>query len=207
MSESIEPPTRTDTAVEVAQALVSQVPVVGDALVIVVRDTYARRVAKAEAVALAVADQVGGVGLLAERLEASPELEALFFEAVEAGARTGLEDKRRLLGRLVTAAVLDDAKVEPGQLLVQALRELDAPHLRGLEAVRRASDTSNEPGGYEAVTKAVTEAVAALPEPLRAALVRTGTLYVGSGMMAGSPRLTRFGRELLDDLRAAAGDA
>ena len=41
----------------------------------------------------------------------------LFLEAVEAATRTGLEDKRRVLGRVVSAAVLD-AKVGEGQLLV-----------------------------------------------------------------------------------------
>ncbi len=204
MPDRTEPPTSTDTAVEVVRSLVSKVPVVGDAMAVVVRDAYARRVAKAEAVALMVAEQSGGAEHLAGRLGASPELEALFFAAVEAGARTGLEDKRRLLGRVVSEAVLDDAKVDEAQLLVQVLGELDAPHLRGLETVRRASDVAYQPDGYEVVSKAVEQAVAVLPEPLQAALVRTGTLYVGTGMMAGTPRITKFGRDLLDDLRAAA---
>jgi len=206
MSDDPTVPTVKDTGAAVAASLVSKVPVLGDALAIVVTDTYKRRRAVAERTALDIAQRSGGAERLAERLAEDPQLELLFLEAVEAATRTGLEDKRRLLGQVVGAAVLDDAKVEEGQLLVQALHELDAPHLRGLEVVRRASDTPYQPNGYEVVTQAVTEAVAALPEPLRAGLVRTGTLYVGTGMMAGAPRITQFGRDLLDHLRAAVAE-
>ena len=149
-------------------------------------------------------EQVGGVDPLAERLEASPELEALFFEAVQAGACTGVGDKRRLLGRVVSAAVLDDAELEPGQPLVQALRELDAPHLRGLEAVRRAIDASgSSPGHDRCVVTTVAEVVMSLPAPVRAALVAAGALWVGSGALRGSPEITDLGQESLDDSRAA----
>lgn len=206
MPDTDGPPTRGDTAAEVVQALVSQVPVAGDALAVMVRHGYERRVARAEAVAGDIAERAGGVEHLATRMEASQELEALFCEALEASARTGMEDKRRLLGQVVAAAVLDDAEVDEGQLLVQVLRELDAPHLRGLEAVRRVSDPPAEPDGYRVSREAVLAAVAGLPEPLRAALVRTGTLEIPSaGIVAADPYVTRFGRRLLDDLKEAAG--
>lgn len=132
--------TAQDTGAAVVASLVSKVPVLGDALAIVVTDAYKRRMAVAEQTALDIAQQSGGAGHLATRLAGDPQLEVMFLEAVEAATRTGLKDKRRLLSRVVGAAVLDDAKVEDGQLLVQALRELDAPHVRGLEMVRRVTD-------------------------------------------------------------------
>ncbi len=134
----------------------------------------------------------------------------LFFEAVEAASSTGLEDKRRLLGRVVGAAVLDDAKVEEGQLLVQALRELDAPHLRGLEAVRRVCD-SQQPAevtgdSRQAHQLACKQAGESLPDPGKGALVRTGTLFVDTGVMSPPTEVTRFGRALLADLHRTAAD-
>jgi hypothetical protein len=69
------------------------------------------------------------------------EVEVLFIEGVEIAVRSGLKAKRRLLARVVAKAVLDDAEIEPAQLLVQAFRDLDAPHLRALVRIRNAEKT------------------------------------------------------------------
>ncbi len=142
MTEGPSVPTVSDTAVEATRSLLSQVPVVGEALAIVVRDTYSRRVAKAEDTVAEIAAGAGGVERLHARLSQEPMLDSLFIEAVEAAARTGLHDKRKLLAQIVSAAVLDDAKLDEAQLVVQALRDLDAPQIRALETARRFEDAS-----------------------------------------------------------------
>lgn len=68
-----------------------------------------------------------GMEKFAERLASEPEVEAIFVQGLEAAMRTGYEAKRRLLGWLISAAVLDDAKVDEGLLFVLALRNLEAP--------------------------------------------------------------------------------
>ena len=208
MNDDPSVPTVQDTGAAVVASLVSKVPVLGDALAIVVNDAYKRRMAVAEQTALDIAQQSGGADRLATRLAGDPQLEVLFLEAVEAATRTGLEDKRRLLSRVVGAAVLDDAKVEDGQLLVQALRELDAPHVRGLEMVRRVTDEPQPEDvtgdSRQARQRACKAAGESLPDPVRAALVRTGTLFLDSGVMSLPTHVTGFGRALPADLRAAA---
>jgi hypothetical protein len=204
-------PTAADTSAAAMAALTRKVPIIGDALAIVVQDAYARRRAVAERTALDIVEQVGSVERLADRLAEDPQLEALFVEAVDAAARTGLRDKRRLLARVIGTAVLDDAKVEDGQLLVQALRELDAPHLRALEAIRRAYDGAGpvEPGderGRAARDAALSAVTQDMSVPLRATLVRTGTVDLNKGFFGNSDivdGLTEFGRTLLNDLRQA----
>lgn len=214
---------RQDTGAAAVASLVSKVPVLGDALAIVVTDAYKRRRAVAERTALDIAQNSGGAQPLAERLADDPQVEALFVEAVEAveaGARTGMEDRRRLLGRVVAAAVLDDAKVEDGQLLVQAVRELDAPHVRALEAIRRAydGDVMRDPAQpvpddaeeHERKLRqsAAQAATGGMPDPVHAALVRTGTVRTAATYDGGLAitNVSPFGRTLLDDLhRAVAG--
>ncbi len=83
----------------------------------------------------AVANASSGTAVLRARLEEDPEVEALVIEGLEAASRTGLDAKRKLLARVLAQAVTDDSKVERSQLIVQALRDIDAPHVRSLARI------------------------------------------------------------------------
>jgi len=125
----------------VAKATVSMVPIVGGPAVVVwdaVRDRLAAKMQK-------TADEIiadVGVDLLAARLAESSEFEALTVNAMEAAARTGYESRRRLLGRVVINVATDDARIEHSQLVCLAVRDLDAPHVRALERIREAHDST-----------------------------------------------------------------
>lgn len=200
MSDETPPPTVPDTLV---RAVLKLVPRFGDALEIVYNDTRARHAAKVAQTLAAVVEHTG-VDRLNARLADDPELEALLFEALDAASRTGLEGKRRLLARVLAEAVLDDAKVEEGQLITQALRELDGPHIRALERIRIAADTLvDRPERERESAEAVRSAGQAEPTPVVAVLIRTGvvepaTLFGGGHAVHD---ITNFGRNLLAALR------
>lgn len=148
---------------------------------------------------------------LARRLVEDPELDAALLAAVEAAGRTGLEEKRRVLARVVTRAVLDDARVDEATLLVGVLARIDAPHVRCLEAVRRAEEAAEAAGEVAAraqyaereIVPRIAEAGRAHPEPVLAALTSLGLLEA-SGTFDGTPfvkGLTPFGQSLLRELR------
>lgn len=191
------------------KAVLRAIPYIGSSLSIIFEDTRARHVARAAAVVEEIAEATG-VDRLSERLAKDEEVEVLFFEGVEIAVRSSLAAKRRLLARVVAKAVLDDAEVEPGQLLVQAFRDLDAPQVRALTRLRNVEDTaqavevngeSNDACGAR-IREAVLEAGRAEPIPILATLIRTGVAYpatlVGGGVAAYG--LTEFGRGLLADL-------
>jgi len=199
-----QPPTVPDTII---RAVIAAFPYGKESLGIVYADTRARHAAK---VARTMSDiaAVTGEDTLAARLSSSPEVEALFLDGLEAATRTGLEDKRQLLARVVAESVLDEAKVEDAQLLVQALRDLDAPHIRALERIRRAEDGAETPDvSREEGARSDAACAAGQKEPTAviAALVRTGTVtpastfFGGGGLISG---VTDFGRSLLADLRS-----
>lgn len=173
-----------------------------------------------------VAEIVDATGAeeLAERLARDPEVEAIFVQGLEAAMRTGHEGKRRLLARLISGAVLDDAKVDEGLLFVLALRNLDGPHIRALEAMRRAVEKVDaeklgpDERGYgpssaeryaNSIAAQVQNDLARTPLAVCAGLVREGLIRSrGTWDSAGRGRdlwetheVTAFGRELLDHLR------
>jgi hypothetical protein len=167
---------------------------------------------------------VTGVEELAERLASEPEVEAIFVQGLETAMRTGHEGKRRLLARLISAAVLDDAKVDEGLLFVLALRNLDGPHLRALEAMIRAAEKVNAEGlvaderGYgpsaserhaNSIAAQVTNDLARTPLSVCAGLVREGLIRkrVNKDVRDRdrdnweNHEVTSFGRALLEHLR------
>lgn len=203
-----------------ARVGLSLVPVVGGAAQVVYEDVRARIAART---ARTLDEVVAATGLdeLSERLASDPELEAVFAQGLDAAARTGYEAKRRVLSRVISAAVLDDARVDEALLVVLALRDLDAPHLRVLEKMRRvqddvlrrdlsefANESDGEAGAETARNKAATRAVVAAtseaPVVLLETLTRTGVAHQ-VGMTYGGPvcpgRVSDFGRLVLDDLR------
>jgi hypothetical protein len=144
--------------------------------------------------------------------------------ALESAGRTGYEPKRRLLGRVVINAALDAATIDHSQLIALALRDLEAPHVRALERIRIAVDTVEldpllsppAPLGEEEVraelgrwqSEAAIEAGSRELEPVIAALIRTGVAISATVLDAGLSvnSVTKFGRELLDELRSVSGD-
>lgn len=202
---SDDPPTRGESLVRAAVRLV---PVIGESLGICIDDAIARRRRWGHEAAEAMAVEVGNDQLLIDRLQ-DDRLALLLLEAVEAAARSALEEKRRLLGRVVGRAVLDDAQVDEAQLVVAALRGLDAPHIRALERLARAARHSS---GWDdlAQQEAVSKASDAEPEPVRAALLAHGAVYGATGYggsWLGVVRVTDFGMRLLKDLHRAADKA
>lgn len=155
-----------------------------------------------------------GVETLAQRLADDPEVEALFVQGLDAATRTGYEAKRRLLAQLISAAVLDDAKVDEALLYVLALGSLEAPHIRALEAMWRAAERAR--GGDPARSKteraiaereAVRQATRGLSWAICAALAREG-LVINLGTIRATPgktfedyEVTSFGIDLLDHIR------
>jgi hypothetical protein len=151
--------------------------------------------------------------LLSQRLVGSQELDATFLAAVEAGASSGLEAKRRLLGKVVAEAVLDDAKVDHATLITHMLAQIDAPHIRCLEAIYRAKKQAaaagqlspTARGAEQPIHQDITNAGRAYPAPVLVALVSLGLLdasvtWDGVALVKGP---TTFGQHLLDELRTA----
>lgn len=181
------------------------------AAVDIVIDTARQRLAsRVQKTVNEIRDSTGEEGLL-RRLESDPELEAVFVQGIEAAARTGYEAKRRALAKVVTAAVLDDAKVDESALCVAALRDLDAPHLRALERITRAEDSVARQDGVTRVNDAeVTKAVRAVMEgehdAVHTALIRAGVAFP-VGRSWGGPEavgmVSDFGRTLLAYIRGA----
>lgn len=203
-------PTRADTAARALAKLATELPIVGGAVQVVVEDAWARRRAAAEATVRDIAERTGGPDQLAGRLEDDPVLEAVFCDAVEGAARTGMESKRRIFASVVASAVLDDAKVDEALLFVRVLRELDVPDIRYLEAIRRAYDadvSSGPPDRPRDIEKARHDAVEMaareMPAAVRAALIATGTMEPFRGVFGGTSLVggpSEFGRQLLDYL-------
>jgi hypothetical protein len=150
---------------------------------------------------------------LDRRLAASDELDALVSRAMIDAASSSAESKRRLLGQIVKASVLDTAKIDESLLLMNVLRDVEAPHIRCLTAISRAEESARETGEMTPVargaekplTAAVREVVAEYPPPLLQALLSLGLIdgtvtWDGSNYITG---MTAFGESLLDDLRSA----
>lgn len=157
-----------------------------------------------------MARAAGGLDELQGGLRESERAEVLAVRALEAGADSYDEAKRRLLGRVVGRAVLDDAKVDESELFVFALREMDAPHARALEELRRLEEagehrTPEGPYKPERVSEELSEASRTYATPVVSTLVRIGVVLpatvAGGGVAVYA--LSDFGRALLEELRAA----
>lgn len=74
------------------------------------------------------------------RLASSDRLDAAFGRAVRAATESGLEEKRKALGRVVAGALEDDALVDGAELMVATLASIEAPHVRAMTEVRQVVD-------------------------------------------------------------------
>jgi len=179
-------------------------------LQVVYEDVRVRRAAKAGET---ISDIVSATGeeVLVQRLAEDPVAEALFVNAVDAAVRTGLEAKRRLLARAVAQAVIDEARLDESLLITEALAQLDAPHVKALKrmAVEWEETLRGDP---EALNWGQSEVWRNLAEPIRAALVRTGTAKPPSNTFAATKGPNRqmgisdFGLELVRRLEAEGLD-
>ncbi|WP_353950000.1 hypothetical protein V6K52_10110 [Knoellia sp. S7-12] len=219
-----EPPLVGET---IARMALSVVPF-GGAVDIMLEDTRKRLAYRVRQTVEEIVDETGE-DVLATRLAESPDVEAVFVQGIEAATRTGYEAKRRLLSRVVTAAVLDDARIDEGLLVVMALRDLDAPHLRTLAVMRRAvaeaeredallppevkGDGAFPPNRLiDAVVGAIATATAEIPWVVIAGLTRSGALEprgtLGSieRSRAEHFQISHFGEQLLAHL-SEVGDS
>jgi hypothetical protein len=167
------PPEPPDFIQTTARAGLALIPGIGGALQVIYEDVRVHMAARQWQTIQEIADNVGE-DRLAARLK-DPVHQALFANGVEVATRTGLEDKRRLLAKVVSAAILNDAALEGAQLRVEALRDLDVPQIRALERLQRLlNDHKEENNTYLA---AVQQAWKSEPHPIRAALTRTGVAF------------------------------
>ncbi|KRC63580.1 hypothetical protein ASE12_01645 [Aeromicrobium sp. Root236] len=154
----------------------------------------------------------GGPDALDLRLEANEELDVLVGVASMAAATSAMHDKRRLLARVVAAALSDEASIDEAALLISALSEIDAVHVRALTAIGRAEDDAKASGeigvtargAEKPLTGTVRQVVDKLPDPVLRKLLTVG-LIEGSILWDGTshvPGLTTFGERILADLRS-----
>jgi hypothetical protein len=213
------PPTPGQTAWNaVADGVADAIPVVGPMVRRWLQDSAARQAAATGQVIQRIAAEVG-YELFDRTLREDPRLRSLFINSMEAAFRTGLESKRWLFGALVRDAILDESLFDYSWLMSQALSEIDAPHIVALEKLRRldqqmeADDRTSmppeEPGAPPRDWDDILGAEwTALPEPIRATLVRTGlvneSIAPPDRYSPPMKRLTGFGVDLLDKLPAPA---
>lgn len=224
-------PTKRDTVaralMEAGMAAPWYVKVVAAPLRVILEDTQQRRAARLEASVGEVAEGVGGPDALAIALT-DTEHEIQFVQAMEAAVRSGQEAKRRLLVRAVINSISDNARFDESQMTIDALTELNTMHVRALALLddelddegrwkvplRRAPEGSSDIYVPEDKSRAGgrSEVWDALPAPVKATLIRSGTCHSTSGLgtlapsHADRPRdgINDFGRMLLTELRAEA---
>ena len=121
-----------------AEAAVSDLIPGGSVFAALLRHGQQRSLQIARELVDRAAEPAGYEELLA-RVETNEEVAAIFRQAVDAAARTGDTEKRRMLARLVSEAVLDDAKVDEATIFVSIMRDMEGPHLRALELMRRGA--------------------------------------------------------------------
>ena len=225
-------PTTRDTAVRaVVEAGMAAVPwyveVIAAPMRVIMEDTQRRRAARLEMSMVEVADGVRGLDALAVALT-DTENDVQFVQAMEAAVRSGDEAKRRLLVKAVVNSINDDARFDESQMTIDALAELNTMHVRALALL---DEELNEEGKWKVPLRSAPEGSAdvyvaedllraagrsaaweALPPPVKATLIRSGTCHSTSGMGTFAPShadrpldgINGFGRILLQELRAEA---
>ena len=194
---------RSIIAVIISAAL-SAIPAVGGPLQTFFDYADEQQRYRVQSTAREICDLVGEEVLLG-RVQENAELETLLTQALDAASRTGWEAKRKLLAKAVAHAFLNDEAVDPGVLIVSALKVLEPVHARALVRLAHASDLSRQSGDNERKT-AVEQASFAEPTPVLAALIQTGVALPAT-LLGGGVKIwdvSDFGRQLLQDLRAVA---
>lgn len=180
---------------------VAGIPYAGGPLSTVIQDVSTRRQQKA-------LDAIGGIAglvgleVLERRTADDPELDALLAAALDAVMRTGWKHKQVVLARVVANAINSNETIDHEQLVVMALSELDAPHLRALARLAAVAEGLDPESDDD--TKLITAAGKREPDIVLAGLLRSGAVYselvLGGGIAVS--RVSRFGHELLAYLNA-----
>jgi hypothetical protein len=165
-------------------------------------DMRRRAVAEAGQVAL---DVVEDGEYFIKRVSDDERLAHLPVDALDAASRTALKEKRRVLGMAVGKAVRDDAEVDTSDLVVGALRDLDAVHFQLLAELEAISEKHNLSGDTQLIAEDTKTASDQYPTPVRAALIRHGAVDPATVLNGGTAiaRITTFGRDLLADVEEA----
>lgn len=191
----------------VIRAAISAIPTVGGPLEIIYTDVRARQAARLDAIVGDIVTETGEERLL-RKIDEDPYLEALFVRAVSAATRTGIRAKQRLLSRAVATSVLDDAKLDESQLVVDALEELDVPQVLALARLADEWSQEQQRVGPEEPSWGLSSIWKTIAAPIRAGLVRTGTAENPPTMMTrrhGPNRqggITDFGLQIVALLRS-----
>jgi hypothetical protein len=187
----------------------SAIPVAGGPVQTFFDAIEERRRARARQTVIEITDIVGGVDALLSRMEDSPDLQDLLVRGVEAAFRSSYAAKRKLLARAVASAFENDEAIDPANLKVMALSQLEPVHVRALaRLVGVASDPAliDEQHRHNEISNASDE----LPVSVRATLIQTGVVLPSTMVFGGSNRIfdvTDFGHEIIRELRDAGDDS
>ena len=209
MAAEDQGPTGGETTFKMALAAI---PFVGGSLAVLYDDVGTRRRRQVELAAEASFERFSSSPeALVLQLQENTRLAMLFVSALEAASRTAVSEKARALGLLLADAA-ERANFDEIELLILALADLEAPHIAGLRLIEKyrsddellASGEKEEDLSGHPERDARLAAIAELPEPVRAALLRHGLINQRAGYDIYIEGISQFGRRLLEYLRMAA---
>lgn len=198
-----------------ARAAVSAVPYVGGPLDVVYSGYRDRAGARTADFLEPIAEQFRNPEALDAKLATSDHLDAIFGRAIRAAVESGLTQKRVALGRVVVAALTDDAVVDRAGLLVDTLAQVEAPHIRALAEIRQAviavKDAGQWPlratGAEHEIISSVVQVGNQFEDPVIRTLRNLGLIFAGDLTDQWFVHdLTSFGYELLDFLVESSED-
>lgn len=131
------------------------------------------------------------------RVRDEPRLTDLLEEAVQVAASSGLEAKRIAMGKVLIAAAAD-ARIDEAQVLLNTLGQVEAPHIRLLDAI-----SYQVPLERAELHERFEESVYSVVDGLIAVLLSQGLIRdAGAGTYDGKPSFqrTEFGNLLLEYL-------
>lgn len=116
--------------------LVGLIPGVGGPIASYLQDRRDRQMRRAVEYQAALLEQSQSAPeVILEQIANDEQLEELFWLTLDAATRTRLEEKRKALGRLMGACLMDDAKIDMCNLFVRALADIDEPEILALKAI------------------------------------------------------------------------
>jgi hypothetical protein len=167
------------------------------------RANWEHAVGRAARTITLAAEQVGSEELLEQRATTNAHRRELTARVLRAAARTPLEDKLPALATVLASGIDPDGRVDEALVLVDALDDLEAPHVQVLQFLTQ--DAPDEDPARRGFGWLIEQAVDALPgyalvmPAILSTLARHG-LGRELGMYGGVNRLaiTDLGRRCLD---------
>jgi hypothetical protein len=136
-------------------------------------------------------------------LKADDRHAAFFAEALEVAWSTLDRQKLRALSYVLADGFQDDARLDVDQLVVKALRELEAPHVRVLDVM--ASTGASDRAYVRESLPELSDGLDAIFAGLERAGCLAGAMFPSEG--AQPLVVTEFGRTCLEFLRKADSDS